>query len=85
MYPETGSDKLNVSPWFEQHLEDEKRKSVDLPSKLFAVDAHLAGSNVTLSLRLSSQHLVLSEKRDTVSIQCCGHVIISFASGSTDP
>ncbi len=58
----TDSDTTKVSLWFEQQLEDENRKSVDLPSKLFAIDSHLAGSNVTLSLRLPSQHLVLSEK-----------------------
>ena len=62
MYPETGSDTKTDSPWFEQQLEKEKRKSVVSPSKLFAVDSHLAGSNVTLSLRLPSQHLVLLQK-----------------------
>jgi hypothetical protein len=58
--PQSGSDTTTVSHRFELQLEEEKRKSVDLPSKLFAVDAHLSGSNVTLSLRLPSQHLVLS-------------------------
>jgi hypothetical protein len=97
MYPETCSDTTTDSPWFEQQLEKEKRKSVVSPSKLFAVDAHLAGSNISLSLRLPSQHLVLSKKRETVSIQCLvwtckyffcipihGPVILNYGSSNRD-